>query len=63
MILIICILVVGLAASILMNLYHAIPYFKRPKCPNDYRCADCVHGVAHWDGIIFRGFSCRKNAR
>lgn len=40
-----------------------IAYLKRPKCPNNYRCPDCIHSDMHWEGIKFRGFSCRINAR
>lgn len=40
-----------------------IRYFKRPKCVNGYRCPDCIHSDAHWEGIRFRGISCRINAR
>lgn len=40
-----------------------IAYLKRPKCPNKYRCPDCIYSDSHWEGIRFRGFSCRINAR
>lgn len=43
-----------------------IAYLRRPKCPNipKYFCADCIHSDMHWsDNLIFRGFSCRINAR
>lgn len=40
-----------------------IAYLKRPKCKNEYYCADCIHSDAHWEGLRFRGFSCRINAR
>ena len=40
-----------------------IAYFKRPNCPNGYYCPDCIHSDMHWEGIKFRGFSCRINAR
>lgn len=40
-----------------------IAYLKRPKCQNEYYCADCIHSDAHWEGLRFRGFSCRINAR
>lgn len=50
-------------------------YFKRPKCPNipKYHCTeDCIHCEWHWEdykghkdpnGLVFRGISCRINAR
>lgn len=44
-------------------LKRLIAYLKRPKCKNGYYCADCIHSDAHWEGIKFRGFSCRINAR
>ena len=63
MILIICILAFGLLASILMNLYYVIPYFRRPKCHNKYNCADCIHAKALWKDYEFRGIICRIKAR
>ena len=40
-----------------------INHFKRPKCRNDYRCHDCIHCKHMWEGIVFRGFYCKINAR
>ena len=42
---------------------HETKRLKRPKCPNGYNCGDCIHADTHWEGIKFRGFSCRINAR
>ena len=36
---------------------------KRPKCPNGHNCGDCIHADSHWEGLKFRGFTCRINAR
>ena len=36
---------------------------RKPKCPNNYNCGDCIHAEGHWKGIKFRGFRCRIKAR
>lgn len=36
---------------------------KKPKCPNGHRCPDCIHCDHVWEGVQFRGFKCRINAR
>lgn len=36
---------------------------KRPKCPNGYRCGDCVHADGVWEDLKFRGIRCRIDAR
>ena len=36
---------------------------KRPKCPNGYNCPDCIYSDTRFEGIKFRGFSCRIDAR
>ena len=38
-------------------------YLKRPKCKNGYNCPDCIHSDSRFEGIKFRGYSCRINAR
>ena len=40
-----------------------INYLKRPKCKNEYRCPECIHHKTHFEGVQFRGYSCRINAR
>ena len=32
---------------------------KKFRCPNNYNCGDCIHLDMYWEGIKFRGFSCR----
>lgn len=43
------ILIFGLIASVIMNLYFARQYLLRPKCPNHSRCGECVHAESLWD--------------
>ena len=43
------------------NSVKLIEWIKRPKCPNNYRCPDCVHCDMHWEGIKFRGFTWQTN--
>ena len=40
-----------------------IRWLTQPKCPNGYRCPDCIHSDMVWEGMVFRGFKCRINAR
>ena len=49
--------------AIVRMIKRKINYFKRPKCPNGHRCPDCIHCDHVWEGIRFRGFRCRINAR
>nr|DAG64792.1 MAG TPA: hypothetical protein [Caudoviricetes sp.] len=46
-----------------MNIKKIIEYLKRPKCKNHHNCGDCIHCDFHFEGIKFRGISCRLNAR
>ena len=60
-IMVVCVLIIVL----IKVLYHTVTNYlvKRPRCPNGYNCADCIHSDIHWDGQKFRGFSCGINAR
>lgn len=35
----------------------------QPKCPNDYRCPDCVYHQYIFDGIEFKGIHCDIDAK
>ena len=53
----------GVISSLLTSLAYHFGKISKPKCPNSYRCGDCVHAYGHWEGLRFKGFSCRKNCR
>lgn len=36
---------------------------RRPKCPNNYNCEDCIHADDSWQGLKFKGIVCGINAR
>lgn len=36
---------------------------RRPKCPNNHMCGDCIHADGSWRGLKFEGFVCGINAR
>lgn len=42
---------------------YKLKRYKRPKCPNSYHCGDCIHADQHWEGLKFRGMSCRIDAK
>ncbi len=42
---------------------YKLTRYKRPKCPNSHRCGDCIHADDHWEGLRFRGITCRINAK
>ena len=35
----------------------------QPKCPNDYKCPECIHHQYVFDGIEFKGIYCNINAK
>lgn len=50
----VCLLAIGNIISII-----TVTRKKKFRCPNNYNCADCIHSDAHWEGIKFRGYTCR----
>ncbi len=42
------------------KMFHKL---SQPKCPNAYRCPDCIHCNFVFDGIEFKGICCDIDAK
>lgn len=49
--------------TIYLKLAKMLHKLSQPKCPNDYRCPDCIHHRYVFDGAQFKGICCDIDAK